>query len=361
MRYAVGPRGASRRTRLTARATPGETKSNVVSYVRILAGVGALFGSAAGCSGGTSFAETGGPRYAALEHAPTTSPEESRAARASHAIQTVFIILMENHNWRQIKGSASAPFINGTLLQIGAHAENYFNAPSVHPSESNYIWMEAGDSLGIADDAAPATNFRTTKKHLTSLLEGADVSWKSYQEGISGTDCPLTPQGLYDPKHNAVLYFDDMTDGRSSASPKCIAHVRPFTELARDLNDDTVAAYNFITPNLCNDMHNDSGCPRADAIKNGDDWLGAELPNILHSAAYARGGAVFVTWDESDGPDAPIGMLVLSPFAIPGYETSAHYTHSALLRTVQEIFAVQPFLRNAAESPNLSSFFKTYP
>jgi hypothetical protein len=332
----------------------------VVASMRIVASVIVLFGAAAGCSGGT-FAEIGGPRYSALEHAPTTSPEESRAARATHAIKTVFVVLMENHDWQQIKGSASAPFINGTLRQQGAHAENYFNPPAVHPSEPNYIWLEAGDNLGIADDAAPATNYRATKKHLTSLLEGAALSWKSYQEGISGTDCPLTPQGLYDPKHNAALYFDDMTDGRSSVSAKCIAHVRPYAELERDLKDDSVAAYNFITPNLCNDMHNADGCPQADAIKNGDDWLAAAMPNILNSAVYARGAAVFVTWDESEGPDAPIGMLVLSPFAKPGYENGTHYTHSALLRTVQEIFAVQPFLRDAADSPDLADFFTTYP
>jgi len=30
----------------------------------------------------------------------------------------VFVILMENHNWADIKGSASAPYINNTLLPI---------------------------------------------------------------------------------------------------------------------------------------------------------------------------------------------------------------------------------------------------
>lgn|SRR5262245_6628103 len=45
-------------------------------------------------------------------------------------IQTVFIILMENHNWSQIKGSRYAPYINKPLLLEGSHAEQYFNPPA---------------------------------------------------------------------------------------------------------------------------------------------------------------------------------------------------------------------------------------
>src|SRR2546421_4032944 len=37
----------------------------------------------------------------------------------------------------------------------------------------------------------------------------------------------------------------------------CIAHVRPFTELATDLANNTVASYNFITPNLTDDMRSE--------------------------------------------------------------------------------------------------------
>src|SRR5437667_8432497 len=60
-------------------------------------------------------------------HAATPSP-----------IKTVFIILMENTNWSQIKGNASAPYINNALLTQGAHAEQYYNPQGLHPSEPNY-------------------------------------------------------------------------------------------------------------------------------------------------------------------------------------------------------------------------------
>ena len=51
-----------------------------------------------------------------------------------------------------------------------------------------------------------------------------------------------------------AAYFDDVTDGNDPRSAHCIAHVRPFAELQADLDADTVANYNFITPNICNDI-----------------------------------------------------------------------------------------------------------
>ena len=68
----------------------------------------------------------------------------------------------------------------------------------------------------------------------------------------------------------------------------CIAHVRPYTEFSTDLTNDTVAQYVFITPNLCDDMH-DSCAPLNDPVKQGDTWLSNEVPKILNSTAYLNG------------------------------------------------------------------------
>lgn len=274
-------------------------------------------------------------------------------------IQTVWIIVMENHAWSQIAGSSSAPYINGTLLAEGAHAENYYNPTGNHPSEPNYLWLEAGDNLGVTNDGAPSSNHQSTTDHLVTYLEKAGISWKSYQEGISGTSCPLTNGGQYAPKHDPMVFFDDVTNGNSKTSSHCIAHVRPLSELSSDLSAGTVARYNFLTPDLCNDMHGGTGCS-GDMIAAGDRWLSTYVPMIRGSSAYAS-GAIFVTWDESTGGDFPIGMIVLSPYAKKGYAGSVAYTHSSTLRTVQEIFGVTPLLRDAAHAANMSDLFTTFP
>jgi phosphatidylinositol-3-phosphatase len=67
---------------------------------------------------------------------------------------------------------------------------------------------------------------------------------------------------------------------------------------------------------------------------------------------------LFIIWDEAedDGQfsDGPIGMFVLSPFAKGGgkraYSNSIHYDHSSTLKTLQEIFGMEPLLGGAADS-----------
>ena len=63
---------------------------------------------------------------------------------STHHIKTVFVILMENHNWTgdgslDIKGNSAAPYINKTLLPMASHAEHYYNPPGNHPSLPNYL------------------------------------------------------------------------------------------------------------------------------------------------------------------------------------------------------------------------------
>jgi hypothetical protein len=118
-----------------------------------------------------------------------------------------------------------------------------------------------------------------------------------------------------------------------------------------------VARYNFITPNLCDDGH-DSCSPTNDPVKQTDTWLSTEVPKILNSSAYKNGGALFITWDEGEGGDGPIGMMVLSPLAKGnGYANSIHYTHSSTLRTMEEIFGVSPMLGDAQNATDLSDLF----
>jgi hypothetical protein len=76
-------------------------------------------------------------------------------ADSGAALQNVFIIVMTKFVWSTVKESGSAKYIN-QLLNLGAHAEQYYTPPGNHPSEPNFIWMEAGDNLGITADGTPA-------------------------------------------------------------------------------------------------------------------------------------------------------------------------------------------------------------
>lgn len=321
----------------------------------MIAGIGVIFlihGNALGQ--GTAFDLINRP----------SSLNQTATMMTQNKLKTVFLIVMENHDWVDIKGSSSAPYINSTLLPQASYTTQYYNPRDIHPSEPNYLWLEAGNSFGIKDDGLPSANHQKTDNHLVTLMDKAGISWKSYQEAIDGKLCPLYDSGLYTPRHNPMLYFDNVTNNNDPNSKYCITHVRPFTELKAALENNRVAQYNFITPDLCHSMHNTDGCDSSDSVKNGDSWLSKTIPMIMDSQAYKEGGVIFITWDESesDNGNQPIGMLVLSPLAKGGgYSDDTTYTHSSTLRTIEEIFNLRPILGEASHSNDLRDLFKQFP
>jgi hypothetical protein len=172
---------------------------------------------------------------------------------------------------------------------------------------------------------------------------------------------PLTSINGYTPKHNPFVYFDDVTGTNNPNDAYGIAHIRPYAGFAADLAGNTIARYNFITPNLCNDGH--VSCPpQGNPVRQTDDWLANEIPKILNSSAWSNNGAIFIIWDEGEGgSDGPIGMMVISPLARGGgYFNNIRYTHSSLLRTLQEIFDVAPLLGDAANATDLNDLFARF-
>jgi hypothetical protein len=138
----------------------------------------------------------------------------------------------------------------------------------------------------------------------------------------------------------------------------------------------------FITPNLCDDGHDDPCVDgRAGGFAAVDRFLGKWVPLIEDSPAFRAAGMLVITFDESGsaGPSGSraccgerglpgaryppgltgpgggrVGALVLSPFVAPGTVSEQPYNHYALLRTVEAIFSL-PRLGYAA-APDLNAF-----
>src|SRR5271157_473802 len=129
------------------------------------------------------------------------------ATATAGPIGTVFVIALENHNFtqpisdttapQQLLGNPAAPYLN-SLITPGnlnaaqsSYASAYYNVlatpsgnnPSIHPSEPNYVWQEAG-LAGPLNDADPYPSNIVNKPNLSGLLQKAGIPWKSYQEDI---------------------------------------------------------------------------------------------------------------------------------------------------------------------------------
>lgn len=317
-----------------------------------------------GSSGGsqawgmTGFRLEEGGMYSGKTNLPPRQP--NLEANPLTGIRTVFVIMFENKDWSAILGSTNCPYLN-SLLPMASYCNQFYSPHALHPSEANYLWLLTGTNFGIRDDNLPSANHQNTTNTLFHQMDLAGISWRTYQEDITGTTVPDTNNGPYLARHNPFVFFDEVRTNLTY----CTSHVRPYTELARDLTNNAVARFNFITPNITNDMHSlaaGSAFPAVTGeLRQGDHWLSLELPKILASSAYSNGGAVFITWDESTQDyDGPFGMIVLSPRAKGGgYSNSLYYTHSATLRTFQNIFNLRPYLGDSVYSTDLSDLFLT--
>jgi hypothetical protein len=267
--------------------------------------------------------------------------------------RTIFVIPMENESSSAIYGNTTyAPYINNTLIPMAAQATDFMDElPAAIPSEPHYVWMEAGtntftDKTFTSDADASASNSTNSTSHLVTALKAANVSWMSYQEGMTAGTCPISSisGNFYAAKHDPFVFFQDVSGATpSSGNTYCAAHHKPYSDFASDLAAGNMPAYVFITPNLCHDMHGASGCPSGTStsanIMAGDTWLSNELPRIL-AYANAHNGVVYLTWDEGSSNQL-IAFLAFSPHIKTGPISTA-YSHSSLVKSLAEQFGVTP-------------------
>ena len=292
------------------------------------------------------------PADAAAAGAHTGAPS---AVEATH----VFVVTMENQSAADIYGSADAPYINTTLLPASASASAFTDELPNMPSEPHYIWMEAGtnafsDHTFVTDDSPSAANSTASAQHLVAQIRaaGRGLDWMSYQEGIGTGECPVTGSGVYVPRHDPTLFFQDVAgDPPSRDNAFCASHHRPLSALANDVASGAVASYVFITPSLCHNMHGSPSCPTDANIRAGDDWLSSALPPLI-AYVNAHGGVVFVTWDEG----SPLPFIAVGPHVKAGYRSAVAFQHGSMLKTVEEILQL-PILPSVENVSDLSDLF----
>jgi hypothetical protein len=318
---------------------------------------------------------------------------------------------------QQIQGNPAAPYINSLITPgnpnaaMVSYAKLYTNVlatpsgsnPSIHPSEPNYIWQEGGSNFGVLNDADPYANNGNSDPNLnnnvkliaatgnnpanlSALLQAqyGTAGWHSYQEDMeyTGLSVPTTSvsgttgaPNLYNGstqfnfavKHDGTLFFPATNGGTLTAAGPSdstnteAAYYSPLGQLAADLNNNTVAKYNYITPNQFNDMHStltggftyNGTHYTGDAanIAQGDNFLSIIVPMIEASQAFKHNGVIIIGNDETEPQNSTdttqndfshtMVEIVISPLAKGNaYSNTVNYTHSSDLRTLQEIFGV---------------------
>jgi acid phosphatase len=216
--------------------------------------------------------------------------------------------------------------------------------------------MVAGENFGVLDDDDPMSHHLDSQSHIADQLEKAGLTWKAYAESM-GSACSLSSQGDFACKHVPFLYFDDINgwDGsKFNPSPRCTDHVVDYSELEADLQPGKTPKYVFITPNLKSDMHDTD-------VATGDAWLAREVPKILESDAFNKGGVLFLLWDEGGGllPGDDPPFIAISAHAKPDFVSQVDYDTSSYLKTVQAILGIEPLpcSQQAESVPTMDDLF----
>ncbi|MDQ6798171.1 MAG: alkaline phosphatase family protein [Actinomycetota bacterium] len=258
------------------------------------------------------------------------------------AYQHVVWIFMENHRYDEVIDNTAAPFETALAHRCGT-ATRYASVAS--PSLPNYVGATSGDTHGIADDGGPAAH-PLTADNLFRQVRSSGRQAHSYQEAMPGS-CALDSKGNYAVKHNPAAYYTGVDD-RTACKHDDLALGTPTSgSLADALDHDTLGAFSFITPDLCNDTHN---CD----VATGDRWLQTWLPRLVASSAYRSGTtAIFVAWDEY----TPMPSIVVSPSTPAGSVTDVAVDHYSLLRTTEELLGITDLLGHAARAPSMRPAF----
>ena len=280
---------------------------------------------------------------------PSPAATHAAAAPGLPNFSHIVVIVMENEEYGSIIGSPDAPYINSLASQGALAAQSYAIS---HPSLPNYLALSGGSTFGVSSDCDPGPGCQATGPGLADQLIGAGISWKGYMEGLPGP-CAQSDAGEYAVRHDPFVYY-----------PTIVAHgcgnVVPASQLTADLAGGQLPRFAWVTPNLCNDMHDSCG---GSAIAHGDAYLHNLVPQIL--PALGPGGVVFITFDEGSSnaggglPGAAGGQVTTIAAGAPvkaGYRSSVHYDHYSLLRTIEDAWGLAP-LRSAASASGMRDLF----
>ncbi len=248
----------------------------------------------------------------------------------------ITVVIMENHEYNEIIGSPYAPYEN-TLARLGALMTD--SHAVTHPSEPNYLALFSGSTQGMTSDACPVS---FSAPSLGDEVVDAGGVFRAYAENLpyAGDKICNTADKLYYRKHVPSIMFTDILN----------TFTVPFSRFATDLANG-YPAVTFITPNMCDDMHNCS-------VAAGDTWLRNNIPP-LYRYDTAHNGLLIVTYDESleSDPNNHIATIFVGPM-VKAIHSAQSINHYNVLRTIEDLCGL-PYLGNSGGAAPITGVWHT--
>ena len=282
---------------------------------------------------------------------------------SGRAFDHVLIIMFENQYRGYVLGN---PYMR-RLARRGIQLGNYFGV--MHPSQTNYIALIAGELCNVTSDDRPPL---LTQPTIVDLIEEAPgrLRWKAYMESYVPNAAPwasdFSPKDWppYFVKHNPFSSFSSVVRNQERWQ-----HIDNEAALFADLLNGEFPEFAWFTPNIWSDGHWIDGTeidpkPRAPILI---DQLARWLEGFFFRLRFPGPEShlpprtlVVVTFDESDfeadylpalassydGPNH-VYTVLLADNIEPGFEEEG-YNHYSLLRTIEQNFSLGHLGKNDA-------------
>lgn len=322
-----------------------------------------------------------------------TGGSATSATSFAVTLRHIVMIMMENHSYSSIVGSASAPYINGCLLQTTTCAFPVTAFPTEsatqiyavqHNSAPDYMNIVSGNNPRT--EGLPCTSYTPQScpdndQNLVDQLLPAGLTWGQYSQDYPGPEgtcnkmyrvkAPNSTAPIYTAGHVPFMFFTDITKNPTrctqffgSTSVPNLGDGDGLDRLASDAAAGSLPTFSFVTPNEYTDMHqkcNLVACPPGspNQITAGDEFLRYWVPKLM--AGLGPYDEVIITWDESAPTDVSgccSGVGGAQPQIVGGHiptfvvlGSAATPLDPALLATPMDSFSLLAGVQNVFSLP----------
>ena len=238
----------------------------------------------------------------------------------------VVVVMLENHGYSSIIGSADAPYINSLANDsFGALFTQSFGV--THPSQPNYMYIFSGDNQNVILDLTPVSFLLPfSSRNLGASLLQNGRTFTGYSEDLPSVGYTGDNSGAYYRKHAPwVNWLDGATNGIPSALHQ------PFTSFPTNYNN--LPTISFVIPNQQHDMHDGT-------INQADVWLQQNIDGYAQWAK-AHNSLLIITFDEDDGlvSSNQIATIFIGQMVKQG-QYNETINHNNVLRTMEDMYAL---------------------
>lgn len=183
---------------------------------------------------------------------------------------------------------------------------------------------------------------------MADLLDTAKITWRYY--AVSNTDLLSAFQAI---RH--IRYGPDWTNNI----------ITPNTQVLTDIANGKLAQVTWIVPALSYSDH-----PGPGSTNEGPDWVGS-ITNAIGASPFWNSTVIFISWDDwggwydhvnppqvdSMGYGFRVPLIIVSPYAKPGYISHVDHEASGFLTYIEEVFALPNLGARDANADDFSDCF----